>query len=379
MLDWADATKQNAEQQRELKIETEGVTKAQEKGITRGQQAEQAAKGFQERVDATVESLNQLQGAYIETGDQASLYAVDTDEAMQAQAQFYDRINKAREALEALKGISLGDAINQLAAMTEETSKFERNMVLVGASVTALNDIFATRFENQKQRLEQQTLAEKEAIEQSTMSEEQKRIAIERAEQKKATEIEKIQNKQAKQTKANAIIESLINTAIGITKALATFGPFAFGVIPAIAAIGAVQTGIIAAQQFAEGGQVADLGSGEGGVIAGNMQNIPALSNGDNVLATVKTGEVILNKGQQDALQRLTSPDIFRAIKVPGFADGGVVPSFTTTQQASAARIESASAQVASSVQRIKVINNVNDTMGQALRVQNIEGEATLG
>lgn len=44
-------------------------------------------------------------------------------------------------------------------------------------------------------------------------------------------------------------------------------------------------------------------------------------SNGDNLLATVKTGEVILNKRQQNALGGAST---FRKIGVPGFADGGL-------------------------------------------------------
>jgi hypothetical protein len=289
-----------------------------------------------------------------------------------------EKLGKVQAVLTALKGISLNDAINQFAAMDEETTNLEKTLVAVGASVTAINQVLDTRFANQKAKIEQQTLAEKEAIEQSTMSEEQKRIRIERAEQKKATALEKIERQQAKKQKANAVIQSIINTALGVTAALKNpvTAPF---VIPFIVGIGAVQTGIIAAQQFAEGGQVAELGSGEGGVIAANLQNIPSLANGDNVLATVKTGEVILNDAQQNRLMQLTSPDIFRAIKVPNFADGGVVPSFQSSQQASTARIEAASQNVADTVQRIRVVNVASETQGMAVRVQNIEGEATLG
>jgi len=290
------------------------------------------------------------------------------------------KLEKVSMALESLKGISLNSAITQLSQMTDETTKFERAMVLVGASVTALNDILATRFANQKAQIEQQTLAEKEAIEATTLSEEEKRIRIERAEQKKATAIEKIEQKQAKQEKANAIIQSLINTALGITNALATLGPFAFTVIPAIAAIGAVQTGIIAAQQFADGGQVADLGSGEGGAIPIGAQNIPALGNGDNVLATVRTGEVILNESQQARLKALTgSSNVFRSIGVPGFADGGLVPSFSNTQRSTASRIEQSNAQAIGAMQSIKVVNVATETAGMATMVSNIETEATFG
>ena len=45
-------------------------------------------------------------------------------------------------------------------------------------------------------------------------------------------------------------------------------------------------------------------------------------SNGDNLLATIKTGEVILNQHQQAALGGART---FKRIGVAGFADGGMV------------------------------------------------------
>jgi hypothetical protein len=55
-------------------------------------------------------------------------------------------------------------------------------------------------------------------------------------------------------------------------------------------------------------------------------------SNGDNVLATVKTGEVILNQRHQAALGGAST---FKAIGVPGFANSGVVgfPNSTITSE----------------------------------------------
>jgi len=50
--------------------------------------------------------------------------------------------------------------------------------------------------------------------------------------------------------------------------------------------------------------------------------NMPTRSNGDNVLATVKRGEVVLNERQQAALGGAAT---FRSIGVPGFATGGMV------------------------------------------------------
>ena len=66
----------------------------------------------------------------------------------------------------------------------------------------------------------------------------------------------------------------------------------------------------INAVQFADGGRVPQ------------GQNIPTQSNGDNVLATVKTGEVVLNQRQQ---QLIGGAPTFRRAGVPGFANGGVV------------------------------------------------------
>lgn len=78
----------------------------------------------------------------------------------------------------------------------------------------------------------------------------------------------------------------------------------------------------INAQQFATGGRV-----GKG--------NIQPLSNGDNVLATLKSGEVVLNEAQQ---MLLGGDAVFRKIGVPGFAEGGKVgqstlPSVVPSQQ----------------------------------------------
>lgn len=67
------------------------------------------------------------------------------------------------------------------------------------------------------------------------------------------------------------------------------------------------------------------MGFAEGGVINGGFPIWR--SNGDNRLITAKDGEVILNPSQQ---ARLGGASTFRAIGVPGFADGGIVGGFPT-------------------------------------------------
>lgn len=101
---------------------------------------------------------------------------------------------------------------------------------------------------------------------------------------------------------------------------------YAFQAALAIASY-AMNISKINAAQFAGGGR-ASSGSPKGVVNLSDGRidrtpNIPTQPNGDNILATVKTNEVILNEEQQ---RRLGGAKTFAAIGVPGFAGGGRVP-----------------------------------------------------
>ena len=76
--------------------------------------------------------------------------------------------------------------------------------------------------------------------------------------------------------------------------------------------------------QFAEGGLVEGFANGglSGTRISAGMGMPIRRKNGDNMLATIKTGEVILNQRQQSALG---GSNTFKRIGVPGFANGGMV------------------------------------------------------
>jgi hypothetical protein len=76
--------------------------------------------------------------------------------------------------------------------------------------------------------------------------------------------------------------------------------------------------------QFAEGGLIEGFASGglSGTRISAGMGMPIRRKNGDNMLATIKTGEVILNQRQQSALG---GSNTFKRIGVPGFANGGMV------------------------------------------------------
>lgn len=117
------------------------------------------------------------------------------------------------------------------------------------------------------------------------------------------------------------IRSAIINGALAITATFARYGFTPVGIAAAVAqglATG-IQVAEIRAQEFANSGlvQPEELSSGKIKV----NPNIPTKSNGDNVLATVKVGEVILNEQHQ---AMLGGDETFRRIGVPGFAGSGL-------------------------------------------------------
>ena len=131
-------------------------------------------------------------------------------------------------------------------------------------------------------------------------------------------EAEALQLKAAKAEKKIAILQSIIQGALAVNRALAVppGPPFTIGSAITAGVFAGIQTATIIAQPLAEGGVVT-------GQRVNQKQNIPTRSNGDNVLAYVKRGEVVLNQRQQSLLGG--SPT-FRRIGIKGFAEGGIVP-----------------------------------------------------
>lgn len=162
--------------------------------------------------------------------------------------------------------------------------------------------------------------------------------------------------------KAAAIAQTTINTYSAATAALAPpplglgpiFGPVVAGITIAsgLANVGKIVGININGKQGNTLGGLSSLGESLGSL--GQLQNVQLDSvppfaeggkvtygipirrnNGDNVLATLKKGEVVLTENHQAALG---GDQTFRAIGVPGFASGGSVgtppASMTTIQNA---------------------------------------------
>lgn len=134
-------------------------------------------------------------------------------------------------------------------------------------------------------------------------------------EQEAKREEAKLNKKAFEVNKIAQLTNATINTAVEVSKVLAN--PILAGIV---AGLGAVQIALIASQPtpaFAKSGKVLS------GQKIGNNDGQPILrSNGDNLLATVKVGEVVLNERHQ---AMLGGDETFRRIGVPGFADSGLV------------------------------------------------------
>lgn len=154
-----------------------------------------------------------------------------------------------------------------------------------------------------EEKLQTASGLQKEAL-QNQLDEE---LAAQKAIEKEQADLEK---KSAKRQKAISIIQSLINTDLGISGALAAPPFFPLNILSVITAgvLGAIQTAVIIAEPLATGG-----------VVKG-VPNIAQLPNGDNVFTILRIGEVVMNENQQATLRAIAGGDIFSRIKIPGFA-----------------------------------------------------------
>lgn len=218
------------------------------------------------------------------------------EEAAEALRRRQDIINYTQQGVQATFGL-----INTLTAAANQRRNeiFQQQIESTEANITELEERAGKATGIRKRLLEQQVAQEKKLL----------------AEQTKLQEEE--QKKQRKAAKRNAIIQSIIEGSLAVVRSLNTPPVPNFPLAIASGVFAAIQTATIAAQPLATGGVV-----GISGRRVTDRANMPTRSNGDNVLATVKRGEVVLNERQQAALGGAAT---FRSIGVPGFATGGMV------------------------------------------------------
>lgn len=149
----------------------------------------------------------------------------------------------------------------QWSKMIEKISEKSKKIVSAVQQLSGMiTDIFSQSIKNQEIELDNRYKHEREQLEASVafsrMTEEQRGEAMKKLNTKFDKERAVLLTKKAKADKASALITATVNTAAAVTAAL-EFPPLAV----AIAALGAIQIGLIASQpipQFAEGGLVFD-------------------------------------------------------------------------------------------------------------------------
>jgi hypothetical protein len=146
------------------------------------------------------------------------------------------------------------------------------------------------------------------------------RKVLEKELEKIDKDAEKRRKEIAKNEKKIAMIQSIVNTAQAVTGALAaTPGPVGIAMAVIVGVLGAIQTGIIASQAFAQGGVV---------------QSEAGKSNtGDNILVRANPGERVLTERQNRAYENVIMGGFSAgpvSITINGNADAGMVQNALT-------------------------------------------------
>lgn len=211
--------------------------------------------------------------------------------------------------------IELGQQLEQL-LFQNERDRYQREFDAREKELSARHELESTALE---ERLKSGQITEAQ-YKQLQQQENEKFAAQDLALQKEAFEKEKKLRRQQIGIELAIELARIASAAAANPTNAVTYGAAGVAQYAIQAGIAVARSGIqlaaVDAAEFADGGITGKkITQGDG---------VPVTkSNGDNLLATVKTGEVILNEEQQ---AMLGGSRTFAAIGVPGFADGGRVP-----------------------------------------------------
>lgn len=287
--------------------------------------------GMRIKVNETVQAygLRLLDNQKIgdDTGKKIAAAIAAIDQAQSSSIALQEKLQNQRDALEASRQAKLEKEAMEKRKANEGLAAVEiqlhTSVQATMTSITAQNEKIREGWH--KKRIDTQTTADKKDVQNFDKNEKEKtRIAALEHQVRLAnisTAIGMAANLFEQDTiayKALAIARATMDTYRAAAEALPNF--FLAGTI---VAVGLADVAKIAGVAFANGGIVPGYaGSGLSGTRIMPHHGIPIRrSNGDNLLATVRTGEVILNERHQQALGGAST---FRNIGVPGFADSGI-------------------------------------------------------
>ncbi len=148
------------------------------------------------------------------------------------------------------KAETLSTALNAIGGFAQE------GFQLANKAIELTNAKEEASFKEYQKTNEKKKKALKSRYDSGLVSEEQYNAQVEAMEEEEDAKQEEMELKQAKRTKAVNLIQSIINTALSVTKTIAQWG-WPAGAVPAgiVAAFGAAQTALIAAQPVTAGAE----------------------------------------------------------------------------------------------------------------------------
>jgi len=259
-------------------------------------------KEYKEEVKKVPEATTEM------TEKQKKAYA----KALQSDADFYSQLSQRMRDAE--QQVTL-DLMNEEDRRREELRiKQEDRINLLGET----NDVILL---NKKETAQLETeIEEKRLAKQQELAEKERNIQMARLSlyQTIASSISTISRnalgsskKNAKARKGIALAEAIVNTSLGITKALSSSAP----------PLNLINAGVVSAQGLAQVSTIASQKFASGGIVKGsNLSDV-----GDRTLVRVNAGEGIFTKDQMKALGERQSINIAPNITINGNADQGAI------------------------------------------------------
>jgi len=298
-----------------------------------------------------------------DTGKKIAAAISAIDQAQSASIALQEKLQNQRDALEAARQAKLEKEAAEKRKQNEGLAAIElqlhTNVQTTMTSITDQNE--KIRLGWHKKRIDAQAVSDKKDVKDFDKNEKEKtRIAALEHQVRLAnisTAIGMAANLFQQDTvayKALAIARATMDTYRAAAEALPNF--FLAGTI---VAVGLADVAKIAGVAFANGGIVPGYaGSGLSGTRIMPHHGLPIRrSNGDNLLATVRTGEVILNERHQQALGGAPT---FRSIGVPGFADSGI-SGFSTREAGMNSETIGRSSEMSRMLSQMKIYLAIDD------------------
>jgi len=212
-------------------------------------------------------------------------------------------------------------------------------------------------------------LAETESLKKQEL--EKEKIAKKEEQLKKKQE--QLEKKRKKQQQVAAIVNATINTALGVTQALASFPPPAsYALAAAVGALGAVEIALIASQKYAKGGLLKGPDHEHGGITLGYSRGVRQEAEGGEFITDKATTGY--NLGLMEFInmkkRRLNLDDFieFYSGKAKGqktnsfgrFAEGGTMPELTDFSDYQAQQPVVVDLTIDSKVSTVDIINSID-------------------